>query len=264
MVWIPIIMTISPHAIIESGATLGAGCSVGHFSVIRAGTRLGDGVSVGSHCEIGIESQLAQSISLEIGDGAVIQSHSIIYSGSRLGRDFHSGHHATIRDSVIIGNGVRVGNYSSVDRQVSIGDYTRIHSYAHIGRGSTIGEYCWIYSLVTLMNDPLPPSLKLEPVTIENMVTVLVDTQIFPGSILRSGSMVASTSTFEGELAKGSLAVGNPGEVVGKVKHLRNFKHGIQHPWYKHFIDYYPAECHTRILELASEIYESENMNERN
>ncbi len=256
LVWILINMSISPFAIIESGAVLGANCSVGHFSVVKSGARLGNDVSIGSHCEIGVGSELANSVSVEIGDKAVIRSHSIIYGGSTFGRDFQSGHHSVLRDGVKIGNGVRVGNFSTIDREVLIGDYTRIHSYAHIGRGSRIGEFCWVYSLVTLMNDPLPPSFKVDPVTLEHMVTVLVNTQILPGSILRSGSMIAAASTFVGDLPKGALAAGNPGEVVGKVKYLRDFKYGLQHPWYRHFIEHYPTECHARILEIASEIYE--------
>jgi len=138
---------------------------------------------------------------------------------------------------------------------VTIGDFTRIHSYAHIGRGSVIGSFCWIYSQVTLMNDPLPPSFKLSPAYIEDMVTILVNSQILPGATIRAGSIIAASTTTGGEVPRGSVVSGNPGEIVGKVKHLRNLDFGLQHPWYKHFIDFYPESCKSRILELANEIY---------
>jgi NDP-sugar pyrophosphorylase family protein len=63
-----------------------------------------------------------------IGTGASINSHTVIYAGNRIGRNFRAGHHVLIRELNEIGDDVSIGSGSNVEHHVRIGHGVRLHS----------------------------------------------------------------------------------------------------------------------------------------
>ena len=75
-----------------------------------------------------------------IGEGSVIRSHTVIYAGNVIGRNFQTGNKVNIRESNRIGNNVSVGTLSVIEHHVEIGDGVRIHTQAFIPEYSVLED----------------------------------------------------------------------------------------------------------------------------
>lgn len=248
---------------IEENVKIGENVSIGIGAIIKKNTTISDNTQIGDYCIIGepIESEECE---LFIGPNSNIRSHSIIYSGSNFESELITGHHVLIRNNTIAGKNLVVGSFSDIEGKVKIGNYCRFHSYVHIGIGSEIGNYVKIYSLVTLTNDPLPPSHIVSPVRLEDGVVVSVGSTILPGSKLKLGSFVSANSIVNGEVPIGAVIKGQNSDVVGKVNSLINFDKMIRHPWMNHYIDAYPESEHEKINILKEKIIQGIKRNEHN
>ena len=239
--------------IIEKNVKIGKNVSIGFGSIIKPNTTIGDNAKIGEYCIIG-EQGSEKSFELFIGENSVIRSHSIIYSGSYFKEGLVTGHHSLIREKTIAGKSLTVGSFSDIEGNVEIGDYCKFHSYSHIGIGSKIGNYVKIYSLVTLTNDPLPPSNIVSPVTLKDGVVISVGSTILPGTILNEGVFVSANSVVQGDIPIGSVVKGENSKIIGKVNSLINFENMIRHPWMNHFLNNYPKNEHTKIIKLKNKI----------
>jgi UDP-N-acetylglucosamine acyltransferase len=166
-------LTIHSSSIIDSGAELGAGVSVGPFSIIGRHVQIGKGTVIGPHvlietntvigegckifhgASIGGEPQIMGfedvSSSVEIGDGTVIREYATIHrSGykdgiTRIGKNCllmaysHLGHDCEIGDQVVIVNGTGLSGHVIVENQAFISGLVGIHQFVRIGRNSMIG-----------------------------------------------------------------------------------------------------------------------------
>jgi UDP-N-acetylglucosamine acyltransferase len=166
-------LTIHSSSIIDSGAELGAGVSVGPFSIIGRHVQIGKGTVIGPHvlietntvigegckifhgASIGGEPQIMGfedvSSSVEIGDGTVIREYATIHrSGykdgvTRVGKNCllmaysHLGHDCEIGDQVVIVNGTGLSGHVIVENQAFISGLVGIHQFVRIGRNSMIG-----------------------------------------------------------------------------------------------------------------------------
>ena len=83
---------IHPTSTVSSDAELGAGVKVGPYCAIEANVSVGEGSFVGSHVVLGAatanyhgDPDSYEPARCEIGKGAVIRSHSIVYAGASVG-----------------------------------------------------------------------------------------------------------------------------------------------------------------------------------
>ncbi len=81
-------------------------------ALVHPNVRLGEGVLIEDFCIIGTPPRGRVSGELEtvIGDHAVIRSHTVIYAGNRVGRNFQTGNKANVRELNEIGDDVSVGS----------------------------------------------------------------------------------------------------------------------------------------------------------
>jgi acetyltransferase-like isoleucine patch superfamily enzyme len=243
---------------ISEKALLGAGVRIGEHTTVHDHVVLGDGVTIGDYCQIGSEAHGEDAdFVLEIGAGSTVRSHTVIYSGSRFGAGLQTGHHALIRDNTRAGLSLRIGSYTDVEGECVFGDYVSCHGYVHVGKGSRIGDFVWLYSLVTLTNDPLPPSFLERPVTLEDGVVVCVGCILMPGTRMRTGSYATAGTLVKGDVAAGAIVSGRDSAVVGHVSHLFDLETMTRHPWMRHYADRYPEEARDRIRRLGERIQAS-------
>ena len=159
---------ISPHAIIEEGADIGNGVSIGHFSIVGKNVKVGDGTIIGphvtlaGHTRIGKNNHIFQYASvgeipqstayrnepteLIIGDNNVIREFCTIHTGTiegggvtRIGDDnflmayVHIAHDCILGNKIIFANGSSLAGHVVVGDQVIFGGFTLIHQFCKIG-----------------------------------------------------------------------------------------------------------------------------------
>lgn len=103
-------------AVVDPGATIGAGTQVWHF------THVSDGAVIGARCKLGQNVFVAGGV--ELGDNVKVQNNVSVYTGVTCGDDVFLG------PSVVFTN--VVNPRSAIDRR---GAYAK----THVGTGATIG-----------------------------------------------------------------------------------------------------------------------------
>lgn len=146
---------VSPHAVVEEGAQLGEGVSIGHRSVVMSGASIGrdtvvyPGVYIGRDVSIGANCRIHANCVLE--SGVTIGNNVTLFGGVVVGSDGFGylenkhGHHDKIPQigTVVIEDDVEVGANSTIDRATSgatiIGRGTRIDNLVQIAHNVVIG-----------------------------------------------------------------------------------------------------------------------------
>ncbi len=235
---------IHPTAVVSTGALLGENSVVGPFTIIHEGVRIGANARIGSHCEIGHPTPLAEGAPLVIGDDALIRSHSVFYAGSTFGRGLVTGHHVTVREKTIAGEGFQIGTFADIQGHCRIGHHVRTQSSVTIGHGSAIGNFVWLYPGVLLTNDPNPPSTQICGVAIEDYVVIAVKSTLLPGVRIGRGSFVAAHSLVTQDMPPDSVVSGNPAKRMCRVGDMRMKDNPAQraYPWRARFGRGYPPE----------------------
>ncbi|MDX8352059.1 UDP-3-O-(3-hydroxymyristoyl)glucosamine N-acyltransferase [Cognatiyoonia sp. IB215182] len=169
---------ISPHALIDPTARIGADVSIGPFSVIGpdaeigAGGWIGDQVSIGAGVTVGEEAcihagtrvQRGVKIGARVilqpnvaigGDGfsfVSVEPANVEIARSTLGKDSMTPpedptwHRIHSLGSVVIGDDVEVGANATIDagtiRATQIGDGTKIDNLVQVGHNVIVGTHC--------------------------------------------------------------------------------------------------------------------------
>ena len=170
----PIPTAIHPTALVEPGAVLGEGVSIGPFChvgpevtlgagtrlvshvVVDGRTRIGAGAVLYPFCTVGLAPQdlkyKGEPTACEIGDRTQIREHCSIHRGTvtgtgvtRVGADcllmavVHVAHDCTIGDGVVIANNVVMGGHVDIGAGAVIGGAAALHQFVRIGRGAMVG-----------------------------------------------------------------------------------------------------------------------------
>jgi len=166
---------IHPSAVIEDGAILHDGVSVGPFchvgprAVLGAGTRLishasvigsttlGAGCTLHPHAVLGGMPQVigladTPDSRLEIGEGCVFREYATAHTGmprfgglTRVGAGCyimigaHIAHDCRIGSNVVMANNVSLAGHIEVGDNVWFGGLAAVHQFSRIGRGAFIG-----------------------------------------------------------------------------------------------------------------------------
>ena len=190
------------------------------------GVRLGDGCVVGPYCVLGEPPRGAApgEHPTEIGDNAVIRSHTVIYAGNRIGSRFQTGHRVYLREANEIADDVSVGTGTVIEHHVRIGRGVRIHSNAFIPENSILEDGCWIGPNVVLTNAryPLSPGAKedLRGPIIEARAKIGGNATILPGVRIGANALVGAGSVVVRDVAPGEVVAGNPARHVNSIEEL--------------------------------------------
>ena len=242
------------NSIISSKAEIGNNVTIGDFVKIHDDVVIGDNVTIGDFCHIGVPTPNANGEKLFIGNNSNVRSHTVIYQGATFEERLETGHHALIRENVHAGRFLRVGSYSELEGNIKIGHFTRIHSKVAISPGCTIGDLVYLFPRVQTSNDPLPPSHIGEPVHIDSLAVVSINSLLMPGTRIGFGSFVSGNSVVKSNVPDVTCVAGNPAKAICKVNKMINLKHKIIHPWPNHFKNNYPEESHPLIDQYMEKI----------
>ena len=176
---------IHPTAIVDPGAELGEGVSVGPYTIIGGSVTVGDRTAIGSHCviagitRIGHDNRIhpfcslggppqdkkyrGEPTALEIGNGNVIHEYCSFNRGTphdigttRLGDDnwimayCHIAHDCQVGSHTVFANNCHLAGHVHIGDHVVLGGFTGIHQFVHVGAHSMTG-------VSTVLLQDLPP-----------------------------------------------------------------------------------------------------------
>jgi acetyltransferase-like isoleucine patch superfamily enzyme len=187
---------------------------------------LGENCVLEDFCLIGVAPRGARDGELptRIGDGAVIRSHTVIYAGNEIGRNFQTGNKVNVRESNRIGDNVSVGTLSVIEHHVEIGNNVRIHTQAFVPEFSVLEDGCWIGPNVVLTNAryPLSPGVKesLAGPVIRRGAKIGANATLLPGVVIGEYAIVGAGAVVVHDVPAGAVVVGNPARIINDVSKL--------------------------------------------
>jgi acetyltransferase-like isoleucine patch superfamily enzyme len=177
--------------------------------------------------DIRVEEFVVLQGNCKIGDKSLIRSHTVIYPGNIIGKNFKAGHGVLIRENNIIGNNVSIGSHSIIEHDVIIEDNCRIHSNAFIPELTVLGEGCWIGPSVVLTNAKYPNSpatkRKLVGVKVGKNAKIGAGAIILPGVKIGKNSFVGAGAVVTGDVVNDVVVVGNPAKVINRVSSIGDY-----------------------------------------
>ena len=164
---------------------------------------------------------------LKIGDGAIIRSFTTIYSGSKIGDNFKTGHNVLIRESCKIGNNVSVGSNSVIEFKVVIEDNVRLHSKCFIPEYSILKKNCWLAPGVTLTNSKFPNNKyskeKLCGVQIGENSIIGANVTILPSILIGKKCLIGAGSVVTKLIPDNEVWAGNPAKKIGEINQYKDY-----------------------------------------
>lgn len=165
---------VHPTAIVEDGAELGEGVTIGPYALIGPGVRLAAAVKVHGHVVLGGRTSIGEgseifpfasiglqpqdkkfhgeASSLEIGRNCTIREHVTINPGTegggrltRIGDDClllvgaHVAHDCVIGNSVILVNQATLAGHCQVGDYAILGGLSAVHQFVRIGESGFVG-----------------------------------------------------------------------------------------------------------------------------
>ncbi len=154
---------VHPSAVVEDGAELASGVSVGPNAVVSAGCRIGARTLIGAGCMLGRSVEVGEDCRLHPGvvvrESCRIGSRCILQPGVVIGSDgfgfatVDGVHHKVPQvGTVVVENDVELGANVCVDRgalgETRIGRGTKVDNLVQIAHGVTVGEGCLLVAQI--------------------------------------------------------------------------------------------------------------------
>ena len=167
----------------------------------------------------------------EIGANSILRSNTIIYEGVKIGENFQTGHHVTIREETNIGNNCSVGTLSDIQKGVKIKNFVRLHSNVFLGEFTQLDEFVWLFPHVVITNDKYPPMDDLKPCKIGKYAIVCAGALLLPNVEIGENTLVAAGAVVSKNVEAGKVVRGVPAKVTGNIDDIRDEEGKQVYPW---------------------------------
>jgi acetyltransferase-like isoleucine patch superfamily enzyme len=190
------------------------------------GVSLGDGTTVEDFCIVGVPArgQRAGESPTAIGPNAWLRSHTVIYAGNTIGRNFATGNKVNIRELNTIGHDVSIGTLSVIEHHVTIGDRVRIHTQVFVPEFSVLEDDCWLGPNVVLTNAkyPVSPGVKhsLQGPRICRGAKIGANATVLPGVVVGANALVGAGAVVVRDVPPNAVVAGNPASVIKTIDAL--------------------------------------------
>lgn len=193
-------------------------------AVILENVELGENILVEDFAIIGVQARGTKGLKTVIGDNSVIRSHTVIYAGNVIGRNFQTGNKANIRECNSIADDVSIGTLSVVEHHVEIGKGVRIHTQVFIPEYSRLEDESWVGPNVVFTNARYPksPRVKANLVGPTLCIGAIVgaNSTLLPGVVVGERALVGAGSVVTKDVAAGTVVVGNPAQKMNDLGYL--------------------------------------------
>ena len=204
--------------------------SIAKTAVVYDRVSLGDASVVAEFVILGVvpRGHRPGDVETQIGPGALIRSHTVIYAGNIIGARFQTGHGVMIREFSQIGDDVSVGTHSIIEHCVQIGNAVRIHSNVFIPEYSILEDGAWIGPNAVFTNAlyPLSPDAKakLKGPHLMPGAKIGANATLLPGVVIGRNALVGAGSVVVQDVPDGKVVVGNPARVVRDASEITAYQ----------------------------------------
>jgi UDP-N-acetylglucosamine acyltransferase len=151
-------VSVGPYTVIEGGVEIGPDCEIGPFCRFGNGTSVGAGNRFESHCSVGAPPQDlkydGEPTRLEIGDGNTFREFVTLHRGTpggggvtRIGDSslfmayVHIAHDCRVGSNTIFANNATLAGHVDVGDFATIGAITAIHQFSRVGVHAFLGGF---------------------------------------------------------------------------------------------------------------------------
>jgi acetyltransferase-like isoleucine patch superfamily enzyme len=185
------------------------------------GGRWDPGVLVGY-----LPERRVRSLELRMGPGSRLRTGTVVYAGSRIGRNLQTGHHVVIREECEIGDDVSVWSNSVIDYGCRIGHRVKVHCNVYVPQFTVLEDDVFIAPGCTFANDVHPGCACADPATfrgptIRRGARIGVGVTITPGVEIGAYALVGSGSVVTRDVPPHAVVAGNPARVLKQTWELR-------------------------------------------
>jgi UDP-N-acetylglucosamine acyltransferase len=162
-------VTVGPYSIIGPGVTIGPDTRIGPHVLVERDTAIGSGCVIHKGAVLGTDPQdlkyAGEETRLEIGDRTVIREYATLNRGTSalgytsVGDDCllmaytHVAHDCQLGNHVILSNSVNMGGHVLIGDWAIVGGLTPIHQFVRIGQHAFVGG-------LSRVSKDIPPYVK--------------------------------------------------------------------------------------------------------
>lgn len=219
-------VVIGKGVTIEKDVYISKGVKIYGKTTIKSGTYIGENCVIGHFQRLMLKEIIDNKQSFTEFEGpevvieknCIIRAGSIIYSDVYIGANCQTGHNVLIREKTKIGDFSLIGTNCIIDGNVTIGTNANIQTGVYIPMQCTIGDDVFMGPYSKLTNDKymLRKDFDLIGPTIEDTVSLGANSVIFPGIILKKGTIVGAGAIVTKNTEEGDVIVGNPAKLLKK------------------------------------------------
>jgi acetyltransferase-like isoleucine patch superfamily enzyme len=155
-----------------------------------------------------------------IGAGAVIRSHSVIYTHVEIGDSLATGQGIMIREHTRIGDNCVFGTHASTDGYCLIGPKAHIGQYAQLSQAARLGK-CVFIGGHTVFSDNVQAirdvSEDLFGAIVEDYVRIGLSCVILPSVRIGAYALVGAGAVVTRDVPQRMVAYGNPAKVAREL-----------------------------------------------
>ena len=219
-------VVIGKGVTIEKDVYISKGVKIYGKTTIKSGTYIGENCVIGHFQRLMLKEIIDNKQSFTEFEGpevvieknCIIRAGSIIYSDVYIGANCQTGHNVLIREKTKIGDFSLIGTNCIIDGNVTIGTNANIQTGVYIPMQCTIGDDVFMGPYSKLTNDKymLRKDFDLIGPNIEDTVSLGANSVIFPGIILKKGTIVGAGAIVTKNTEEGDIIVGNPAKLLKK------------------------------------------------
>ena len=173
-----------------------------------------------------------ENLTLQLGENFYLRTGTVIYAGSRIGKNLQTGHNVIIREQNTIGDNLKIWNNSVIDYGCIIGKRVRIHNNVYIAQNTTIEDDVFLSPGVMIANDPHPIcTLCMKGPTIKKGARIGVNVTLMSHITIGEFALVGAGSTVIKDVPPKTVVVGNPARVIKQVDELNCPYNIVEHPY---------------------------------
>ncbi len=203
-------VVIEPGAVVCAGVTVGAGCLIEAGAVLGKTPRLRPGSSAAGDVP-----------RLVVADGATICAGAVLYAGASIGPRAIIGDQSQVRERAVIGERTVVGRGSTVDFDTRVGDRVSIQTLVYLTAQSLVEDDVFIGPGVTSTNDDTmgrhAPGERLRGPVLRRACRVGGGVVLTPGVEIGEEAFVAAGAVVTRDVAARDVVMGVPARVVRRV-----------------------------------------------